>query len=244
MPVFLSEPATQDPPSLPFHFRGGFGYSTKKIGFMLAVQGIYSMIAQIFIFPFAARRFGTLNTFRFVIIVWPLLYFLVPYMVLLPTGMQQPAVYLALLSKITFQVLAFPSTAILLTNAAPSKLVLGVINGVSASTASLARACGPTITGIVHSWGLDLGTTGFAWWMSGIICAIGAIESLWMEEVDGRVEESDLLDGDSASMDALLDPAAIEAAIFAVEDGSSEADHHTEAHYSDSKVACRAISTT
>ena len=203
---------------------------------MLAVQGIYSMIAQIFIFPLAARRFGTLNTFRTVIMIWPLLYFLVPYMVLLPAKIRQPAVYLALLSKITFQVLAFPSTAILLTNAAPSMLVLGAINGVSASTASLARACGPTITGMVHSWGLDLGSTGFAWWMSGIICAIGAIESFWMDEIDGRVEENDLMDEEAASTEALLDPAAIEAAIFAVEEGNDQASNFTAYHESDSKI--------
>ena len=191
MPVFLSQPIAGDPPSLPLHITGGFGYSSKKIGFMLAIQGIYSMIAQILIFPLAARQFGTLTTFRFVVTAWPLLYFLVPYTVLLPAKLQEPAVYLVLLSKITFQVLAFPSIAILLTNAAPSTLVLGTINGVSASMASLARACGPTITGMIHSWGLDLGSSGLAWWMSGFICMIGAVESLWMEEIDGRVNRSE-----------------------------------------------------
>ncbi|KAL9127061.1 MAG: hypothetical protein Q9217_003990 [Psora testacea] len=206
IPVFLSEPVSHDRPSLPFHFSGGFGYSTKKIGFMLSVQGVYAMIAQIFIFPFAARRFGTLKTFRFVIMAWPILNFCVPYMVLLPEKLREPTIYLALLTKITFHVLAFPSTAILLANAAPSMLVLGVINGVSASTASLARACGPTVTGLIHSWGLDLGSTGLAWWTNGIICAIGALESLWMEEVDGRMPQPDLTDEEAASTEALLDP--------------------------------------
>ena len=203
---------------------------------MLSVQGVYAMIAQIFIFPFAARRFGTLKTFRCVIMAWPLLYLLVPYMVLLPQQLQEPAIYLALLTKITFHVLAFPSTAILLTNAAPSMLVLGAINGVSASTASLARACGPTVTGIIHSWGLDLGSTGLAWWASGIICAIGAVESLWMEEVDVRLSQPNLSDEEEASTEALLDPAAIEAAIFAVGDDQSHIDDHT-LHRSDSKVS-------
>lgn len=224
MPVFLSEPVSHEAPSLPFHFTGGFGFSSKTIGFMLSVQGIYSMLAQIFIFPYAARHFGTLKTFRFVVMTWPLLYLLVPYIVLLPDRLQMIGVYVCLLWKITFHVLAFPSNAILLTNSAPSTLVLGVINGVAASTASLARAFGPTVTGFVHAWGLELGSTGLAWWVSGVICAVGAIESLWMEEVPGRMDQPDLDDEEEASAEPLLDPCAIDAAIAAVGDDKQARD--------------------
>ena len=203
MPVFLSEPVSNEPVTLPFHFTGGFGLSTKAIGFMLSVQGVYSMIAQLFIFPFVARRFGTLKTFRFVVMTWPVLYALVPYVVLLPPNLQKIGIYVCLLWKITFHVLAFPSNAILLTNSAPSTLVLGVINGVAASTASLARACGPTVTGVLHAWGLEFGSMGVAWWVSGIVCAIGAIESLWMEEVtNGRMDQQE--DGDEEDNAVLL----------------------------------------
>lgn len=235
MPVFLSEPEAHTEASLPFYFRGGFGYSTKKIGFMLSVQGIYSMIAQLLVFPFAARRFGTLRTFRFVVTAWPLLYFLVPYMVLLPEQLRVPAVYLALLTKITFQCLAFPSTAILLTNAAPSILVLGTINGVSASTASLARACGPSLTGLLHSWGLTLGSTGLAWWMNGLICALGAIESFWLKEPGSCDEEAEPTSADAGSRDALLDATAIEAAISAVDEDGLQLQEYS-LHKSDSNV--------
>ena len=207
MPVFLSEPVSRQTVSLPFFFTGGFGYSSKTIGFMLSVQGVYSMITQLFVFPYAARNFGTLKTFRTVILVWPLLYFIVPYTVLLPPLFQKPAVYACLLCKITFQVIAFPSNAILLTNSAPSSLVLGTINGVAASTASLARALGPTLTGLAHSWGLGIGCTGLAWWMSGVICALGAIQSWYLEEVtNGRMDAPDVKDEEHAiSVEPFLD---------------------------------------
>ena len=215
MPVFLSEPITREPASLPFRFTGGFAFSSKTIGLILSVQGVYSLVAQIFLFPFAARHFGTLKTFRFVVMSWPLLYFLVPYLVLLPQRFQMIGVYFCLLWKITAQVIAFPSNAILLTNSAPSLLVLGVINGVAASTASLARAFGPTVTGIIHSWGLEIGCTGLAWWASGIACVIGAVESLWMAEVDGRMDCCNLEDEEDISDDGLIDPLAIDLAITA-----------------------------
>jgi hypothetical protein len=188
MPVFLSEDRSDSEPSLPFKFSGGFGLSTKTIGLMMAVQGIYSMIAQLWLFPYIVRRIGTLGAFRSVMVVWPLLYAAVPYLVLLPEKLQTTGVYVALLIKITFHVIAFPSNAILLTNAAPSKSVLGTINGVAASTACLARAFGPTVTGSIHSAGLKIGCNGLAWWAGGLVCAIGALESFWMEEYDGQMD--------------------------------------------------------
>ena len=221
MPVFLSEPISQEPPSLPFKFTGGFALSSKTIGLLLSLQGIYSMMAQIVIFPLAVRHFGCLSTFRFVVISWPILYFLVPYLVLLPARIQIFAVYFCLTWKITAQVLAFPSNAILLTNSAPSMLVLGIINGVAASTASLMRAFGPTITGFVHSLGLELGYTVFAWWASGIICLVGAVESFWMVEGKGRMDEGTTIDEEASSIEPLIDTSAVDAALLAA-GGSGE----------------------
>lgn len=218
MPVFLSTPISHDVPSLPFKFTGGFALSTKTIGFMLSLQGVYSMIAQIFLFPFVVRRFGALKTFRFVVMSWPLLYFGVPYLVLLPDRLQMPGVYFCLVWKITAQVLAYPSNAILLTNSAPSMLVLGTINGIAASTASLCRAFGPTISGLIHSAGLRLGYTGLAWWASGLICILGAIESLWMAEVGGRMDRQDFEDEEAHPSETYIDPLAIDAAIGAAAD--------------------------
>lgn len=82
--------------------------------------------------------------------------------------------------------MAFPTTAILLANAAPSSKVLGSINGVAASTASLSRAFGPTVTGLLHSKSLESGYSVIAWWACGIACVIGAIESFWMDESDPK----------------------------------------------------------
>ncbi|KAJ5676666.1 Major facilitator superfamily domain general substrate transporter [Penicillium maclennaniae] len=182
MPVFLSTPKSDDNVVLPLTFTGGLGLPTKTIGFMLAVQGVYSMIAQLWLFPFVVKHFGTLRTFRFVLLAWPPLYLAVPYLILLPAKLQMPAVYVALISKITFHVIAFPATAILLANAAPSSKVLGAINGAAASTASLSRAFGPTVTGLLHSKGLESGHSVLAWWACGLVCVIGAIQSFWMEE--------------------------------------------------------------
>ena len=234
MPVFLSEPISTEPTSLPFRFTGGFGLSSKTIGVMLSVQGVYSMIAQVFLFPLASRYLGTLRLFRLVSMTWPLLYVLVPYLVLLPLGLQMPGIYLCLLWKITAQCFCFPSNAILLRNSVPSLLVLGVVNGASASTASLARALGPSLTGLIHTWGLDIGSVGVAWWACGVISLGGALESLWIGEGEDHVDHADAEDDDRLADEALIDPLAIDAAISAenlpqlVEEGNVQVSAHTK----------------
>lgn len=186
MPVLLSMPESETSPQSAFKFIGGFALSTKTIGGMLAIQGIYSMFAQLCLFPALVRRFGTVRTFRAVVTLFPVIYFTTPYLVLLPKPLQMPAAYVTLLLKITMQVVAFPSNAIILRNSVPSLLVLGSVNGVAASVASLSRSLGPAITGLIHSAGLNIGCAGLAWWALGLVAIVAAVESYWIEEIDGE----------------------------------------------------------
>ena len=185
--------------------------SPKTIGFMLAVQGIYSMVAQLVLFPHLVRRFGELITFRIVAVSFPLLYFLTPYTTLLPDNLQYSAVFLCLLWKITAHVIAFPSMALLLTNSAPSMLVLGTINGIAASTASLSRAFGPTVSGMLQTAGNKLGYVGLAFWVCSFVSILGALESFYMGEGGGRLDQ--LRAGDRSSK-CVPDPYEIEAALM------------------------------
>ena len=220
VPVFLSEPVSYKSPSLPFKFVGGFGMSEKTIGTLLAIQGAYSVAAQLILFPFIVKKLGTLRLFRLTVILWPALYVLMPYTVLLPPHLKIAGVMFCLLWRITAQVLAFPANAILLTNSAPSAMVLGLVNGVAASTASLRRAIGPTTSGLIHSAGLQMGYTGFAWWIGSIFAAIGAFESFLIHEDKGRLDvdaEEDDLDLECTGNDSgHFNPTAFEAALDVV----------------------------
>jgi predicted MFS family arabinose efflux permease len=141
--------------------------------------------------------------------MWPCLYLAVPYLLLLPNHLQQAGIYFCLLTKITFQAICFPSNAILLINAAPSKSALGTINGLSSSIACLARALGPTVNGWINSAGLELGYGGLAWWAIGLACAIGALQSHWIEEPEESLDRP-LKADEQITCGPLLHPAAIE----------------------------------
>lgn len=215
MPIFLSTKSSKEQPNLPFQFTGGFGMSSKDEGVLMVAQGFYAMFAQAILFPFLTKRYGCLRIFRAAVMVWPLLYFMVPYMILLPQQYQIVGICFCLFWRVTAQALTFPPNNIMLANSAPSKLVLGAINGVAGSTASLSRAFGPAITGFIHSKGLSIGVSGLSWWVTGLICMLGAAESMLMQESSMENKVADLMDEVAIDDGNLIDPISIDAAIVA-----------------------------
>lgn len=188
LPLLLSSKRhTNEPQQLPFKFVGGYKWSTAEIGVVLSVQGVYSMLVTIFLFPIVVRRLGPLRLFRILTISYPILYLTTPYLVVLPDSVRVIGLYAIVFWKCTFSTMAYPANAILLTNSAPSLLQLGTINGVGASVASLARAFGPTVSGVLFSTGLRIGYSGLAWWCSAAIAVAGAFISLRMTDEGGRM---------------------------------------------------------
>jgi len=204
LPLMFSMPESDEPPSSILKFTGGFGLSSKTVGFILSSQGILQMIAQLLVFPIVQRRLGSLRTFRTVVFLYPVYYCLLPYLALLPIALRYPGIYLVLIFKVTAQSLAFPSVQIMIANAAPSKRVLGTINGFAASSASLARAFGPTVAGLVETFGLSIGYSILSWWTCAAVAIIGAGISMSMVDDKGcnqskaisrtGMEEDDLAD--------------------------------------------------
>ncbi|UPK96422.1 hypothetical protein LCI18_007357 [Fusarium solani-melongenae] len=200
-PVFLSTARPEYPiHDLPFRFTDGFGLETKVIGFIMSVQGLYSLLSNYLIVPPVTRRLGSLRLFRLLAFSYFALYLVTPYLVLLPEPMRMPAIYLLVIWKCTFSTMAYPSNAILLANSAPSKQVLGTINGIAASTASLCRALGPTLSGLLYSLGLQTGYSGLAWWFSGLVTIVGAYLSSQITE-GGPQEEAVMPEEEDPLMD-------------------------------------------
>lgn len=205
LPVFLSTaPPKHATLELPFKFVDGFGLETKTIGIIMSVQGIYSLVSNYMIVPPVTRRLGSLRLFRMLAVSYFALYFVTPYLVLLPEAARMPAVYLLVVWKCTFSTMAYPSNAILLANSAPSKQVLGTINGIAASTASLCRALGPTVSGLLYSVGLRTGYSGLAWWFSAIVTIAGAYLSLHITEGGPQDEQQQQATADALEDEALL----------------------------------------
>ena len=178
--MLLSLPKSNEKPDLPFRFLGGFELSTKYIGYILSSQGFIQTISTLIVFPFVTGRLGPLATFRLSALTYPLLYLVVPYVTVLPDNLRMPALYIIVVWKVTAQSFAFPPLQILLANSAKSNKVLGTLNGTAASSASLCRAIGPTLSGFIQSAGLSVGSVGMPWWANCLVAIIGALLSLSM----------------------------------------------------------------
>ncbi|KAL6698308.1 major facilitator superfamily domain-containing protein [Trichoderma pleuroticola] len=200
-PVFLSTAPPKEPIlELPFKFVNGFGLETKAIGVIISVQGFYSLLSNYLIVTPMTRRLGPLRLFRLIAFSYFALYLVTPYVVLLPESLRMPAIYLLVIWKCTFSTMAYPSNAILLANSAPTKQVLGTINGVAASTASLCRALGPTLSGFLYAMGLQSGYSGLAWWFSGLVTIVGAYLSSQITEGAPAPVSGEMTDADQSLM--------------------------------------------
>ncbi|TLS28880.1 hypothetical protein PpBr36_01003 [Pyricularia pennisetigena] len=189
LPIFLSTSPQHRPVSLPFKFSDGFGYDTATVGVIIGLQGIYAILSNLVIVPFVLSHVGSLRLFRLTSLSYFALYLVTPYLVLLPDHLRMYGIYAALVWKCTFSTIAYPSNAILLANSAPSLLALGSINGVAASTASLCRGFGPTISGLLYAAGLKMGYSGLPWWCSGLMTIVGAFVSLQITDPADRTDE-------------------------------------------------------
>ena len=194
--------------NLPFHFSGGFGWSTHTNGAFLAVQGVLQMFAQVIVFPWLSRRLGSLRTYWITLCLYPLLYLFAPYLALLPETLRIPGLLLLILGKVTFQSLSYPSLAIILTNSSPSKRVLGTLNGVAMSSASVCRGFGPTVSGAMDSVGDTLGMSGLAWWTIAGVALLGWLPGFALQEGNKRVDLANQ-DDEEALGDAVSDAASI-----------------------------------
>ncbi|KXJ92229.1 major facilitator superfamily domain-containing protein [Microdochium bolleyi] len=204
-PIFLSTspPEHKQPMHLPFKFVGGFGLDTQANGIILSLQGIYSLLINIILVPAIIKRLGALRLFRFLTVAYFSLYLVTPYLVLLPEKYRMVGVAVILVWKCTFANMAYPSNAILTADSAPSHLALGTINGVAASTASLCRAFGPTLAGLLYALGLKTGYSGLAWWCSGLISMGGAVVAFKVKQPYNRfTEKSEAQPDDNESVES------------------------------------------
>ena len=190
LPVFLHHPRqhhrSYSEPHLPLKFAGGFGIKTQEIGFLFMLYGICGMLTQFFVFPMVARRFGILRCLKVCSVLFPVVYLLTPFTVLVKgTKTQERVIFGLMLIKCLAAIFAFPCTVILLTNSAASLRILGTLNGIATSTSALGKAAGPAISGWTFSAGIAAGYVIIPWWTIAGLALLGTIPVWLLVEKDG-----------------------------------------------------------
>ena len=187
-PVFLSTaerktPAADAPSWLSqlFHLTGGLGYSSITVASFISAAGLLSIALMVFIFPTVDTYFGSLTCLRGSVSIYPAMYLLLPYLVMLPASpgwVRFSAVSALFAAKTLAAVFSFNDSAILLNVAAPSPEALGFVNGVAQTAANGARALGPAIMGFFISLGDRFDTNVLGWWFLAVVGGLGVGQAL------------------------------------------------------------------
>ena len=200
--VFLSS-SRRDPGSVispPWHFTGGLAFPPSTLGFAMAILGFLGIVLQFALYPRVNARFGLLKSTRWSLLVFPMAYFLAPYLSLMIRSVNPnaavedgnsntspgPALWfgitLVLLLQVGARTFAMPGTILLINNSAPHPSMLGTVHGLGASTSSAFRTIGPIVTGYWYGIGLRHDMVGYAWWWLSAVSLLGCASSFWAKD--------------------------------------------------------------
>jgi len=162
----------------------------------MAILGSIGIGLQLFVYPWLSLRLGTLHSWRLFLLFFPVTYFLVPFLSLLPSDSPPPSpkdgvqVWIAITLVLSIQVIgrtfALPAQTILVNNCTPHPSVLGTVHGIGQSVGSFARTVGPITGGFLYGLGLAGGIVGAMWWGLSGIAICGFIASLFVREGNGH----------------------------------------------------------
>lgn len=200
--IFLStpvyDPSLPNAPArhLPFVFTGGVGLPPARVGMAMSILGVIGITLQLFVYPTLSARLGTLRCLRLFLLCFPITYFLVPYLALVPSTSPPPnpksgiALWVSIASVLFCQVIgrtfALPNNTILVNNASPHPSILGTFHGFAQSCTSAARTVGPMLGGYLYGLGLAKGIVGGVWWGLSAFSTIGWMASWLVREGDGH----------------------------------------------------------
>lgn len=204
--LFLStprfDPASPDPPShtsqrLPFSFTGGLGMPPKEIGLAIGIIGFVGLSLQFGVYSRVTFRLGIVTTYRLALLLtFPIVYSLVPYLAMVPTRSASPAaadgpviwivIFVLLFVQVVGRTFVLPIGQILVNNCSPHPSVLGSVHGIGQSVSSGGRTLGPIIWSTLYGIGLEKGVVGIAWWVLSGEALFAALASWFLREGSGH----------------------------------------------------------
>ncbi|TLD18021.1 hypothetical protein PspLS_10431 [Pyricularia sp. CBS 133598] len=194
---FLSDPVLS-PEGFrpPFRFGGGAGMAPVSIGWTQAMFGIMGLPMLMFVFVRVQAALGTVRMWRTFLLGFPLAYFLIPYLVLLPSSQpppqarEGPVVWVFIVFVQTIMVITstfvVPAQLVLINLSSPHPSALGRTHSIFFVVTSLARAISSAVSGVAYGWGSSRNFTGFAWWVMSALAGLGFTVSWWAEEGTGH----------------------------------------------------------
>ena len=150
----------------------------------MSILGIIGIVLQLTIYPKVNAKYGLLRSTKWSLFVFPIAYFLAPYLSLLSS---QPVVLwfgivLVLLLQVGARTFSLPGSILLINNSSPSPALLGTVHGMGAATSSAFRTVGPIVSGHWYAEGLKGGMVGIGWWGIALASMAGCVPIFWVKD--------------------------------------------------------------
>ena len=198
--IFLSTPRSLTPhPSSTFMFTGGLGLPATQVGIAMSYLGAIGILMQLLLYPPLQAKLGLLHSFRISCMIFPIAYFLTPFLARVPSTsppehaasgwLVWASIVGVLLLQVTARTFALPGSVILLTNSVEKRSILGTVHGVGSSLASGSRAVGPVTGGVLYAAGLEGGVVGCVFWVMAGIATLGAWWAWFLKEGRGLIDD-------------------------------------------------------
>ncbi|KAF2718285.1 MFS general substrate transporter [Polychaeton citri CBS 116435] len=179
-----------------FKFKAGLNFPPPTIGFAMAIIGFIGVALQFLLYPWANGKYGLMRCFRASLFLFPLAYYLAPYIALLPSSTPPPGpssgatiwlgISFVLFLQVAARTFALPASIILLNNSSPHPSVLATIHGLGQACSATFRTLGPMLAGYWYGIWLERGVVGMAWWITGTLAATGCVASFWVRNGSGH----------------------------------------------------------
>ncbi|CAN8105537.1 unnamed protein product [Discula destructiva] len=178
-------------------FAGGLGMPSSTVGNATSILGVLGMLLQVVMYPPVHARLGTLRSFRYFLVIFPVAYLLVPFLATLPQTQNADGttsvsavlwfgIVFILFLHTSARTMTLPASIILLNNCSPHPSVLGTIHGLGQSVSAGFRTVGPIVGGWWYGMGLDWGMVAFSWWAVAGVTVVGSVASLLIYEGNGK----------------------------------------------------------
>ena len=191
-PIFLRESRDYSVPPYYLGGIGGLGFQLAEIGLAMGVNGAIGLFFQALLFPPFAESFGNQAVFTWVTTLHPLVYFIVPYIAFISgSSGQRIAVYTWLALRNIFTSFAYPAVLIMVRQATPNPWMLGKVNGIVASTGAACRSLAPSLAGFLQTIGEEHHLRALAWWATGLVATLGAVQS-WFIHMSSQPDEEEI----------------------------------------------------
>lgn len=191
-----------------FRFNGGLGWNSAQIGSLMSVLGAMGIFLQLTVYPTVASIFGNAGIHKLSLLIFPIAYAGMPFLALVPDNGLSMALAVPWSTGIVLaRTFALPPMTILLTNAAPSRSVLGQIHGLSSSLVSVSRCVGPFVLGNLYSVGVRYGIVGLAWWVMAGVVVVEIFVTTYLKEwgvEDGLKWEEEQQESDTGEREPLV----------------------------------------